>query len=115
MVRGAPCGGQARAPTRYRNGTLRALGRTDGAPFDPWLRTHWRAGGELLGVCPASMEIAADVASWEAWTGLRFPESGPYVVPDALVPLEIDRERDLGRYVEPNVWLRHRCGANLPT
>ena len=89
--------------------------RCDGAPFDPWLRTHWRAGGELLGVCPASMEIAADVASWEAWTGLRFPESGPYVVPDALVPVEIDRERDLGRYVEPNVWLRHRCGANLPT
>ena len=89
--------------------------RSDGAPFDPWLRTHWRAGGELLGVCPASMEIAADVASWEAWTGLRFPESGPYVVPDALVPVEIDRERDLGRYVEPNVWLRHRCGANLPT
>jgi hypothetical protein len=37
------------------------------------------------------------------------------VVPDALVPVEIDRERDLGRYVEPNVWLRHRCGANLPT
>jgi GNAT superfamily N-acetyltransferase len=89
--------------------------RSDGAPFDPWLRTHWRAGGELLGVCPASMEIAADVASWEAWTGLRFPESGPYVVPDALVPVEIDRERDLGRYVEPNVWLRHMCGSNLPT
>ena len=69
----------------------------------PALRTHWRAGGELLGVCPASMEIAADVASWEAWTGLRFPESGPYVVPDALVPVEIDRERDLGRYLEPSM------------
>jgi hypothetical protein len=27
----------------------------------------------------------------------------------------IDRERDLGRYVEPNVWLRHRCGVDLPT
>ena len=49
--------------------------RSDGAPFDPWLRIHWRAGGELLGVCPASMEIAADVASWEAWTGLRFPRA----------------------------------------
>jgi GNAT superfamily N-acetyltransferase len=87
----------------------------DGAPFDPWLRTHWRLGGELLGVCPASMEITAGVATWEDWTGLRFPESGSYVVPGALVPLAIDRERDLGRYLEPNVWLRHRCAAHLPT
>jgi GNAT superfamily N-acetyltransferase len=85
-----------------------------GAPFDPWLRTHWRLGGEVLGVCPASMEITAAVASWEAWTGLAFPETGPYVVPGALVPVAIDRERDLGRYLEPNVWVRHRCGADLP-
>ena len=95
---------------RYARWTL-----PDGAPFDPWLRTHWRLGGELLQVCPASMEITADVAAWEAWTGLRFPDSGPYVVPDALVPLAIDRERDLGRYLEPNVWMRHRCGPDLPT
>jgi GNAT superfamily N-acetyltransferase len=89
--------------------------RPDGAPFDPWLRTHWRLGGEVLGVCPASMEITAEVATWEAWTGLTFPETGPYVVPGALVPVAIDRERDLGRYLEPNVWLRHRCAGNLPT
>ena len=89
--------------------------RPDGAPFDPWLRTHWRLGGEVLGVCPASMEITAEVATWEAWTGLAFPETGTYVVPGALVPVAIDRERDLGRYLEPNVWLRHRCAGNLPT
>jgi GNAT superfamily N-acetyltransferase len=89
--------------------------RADGTPFDPWLRTHWRLGGEVLGVCPASMEITAEVAAWEAWTGLAFPETGPYVVPGALVPVAIDRERDRGRYLEPNVWVRHRCGANLPT
>jgi GNAT superfamily N-acetyltransferase len=89
--------------------------RADGSPFDPWLRTHWRLGGEVLEVCPASMEIAAGVAAWEAWTELAFPETGAYVVPGALVPVAIDRERDLGRYVEPNVWLRHRCWGNLPT
>jgi GNAT superfamily N-acetyltransferase len=89
--------------------------RLDGAPFDPWLRTHWRLGGEVVGVCPASMEITAPVADWEAWTGMAFPESGPYVVPGALVPVAIDREQDLGRYVEPNVWVRHRSGAGLPT
>jgi hypothetical protein len=38
---------------------------------------------------------------------MAFPESGDYIVPGALVPVQIDRERDLGHYVEPNVWMRH--------
>jgi GNAT superfamily N-acetyltransferase len=92
----------------------------DGAPFDPWLRTHWRLGAKVLGVCPRSTVVEASVGTWEAWTGMRFPETGPYVVPRALVPVRVDRERDLGRYVEPNVWVRHplrrpvRYGSNLP-
>jgi hypothetical protein len=81
--------------------------RPDGAPFDPWLRTHWRLGGRQLKVCVASMVIVGDVASWEAWTQLRFPQTGRYVVPGALVPVQVDRERDVGRYVEPNVWVQH--------
>ena len=39
--------------------------------------------------------------------GLAFPESGAYVVPGALVPVEIDRERDEGVYVKPNIWMVH--------
>jgi hypothetical protein len=35
------------------------------------------------------------------------PESGEYVIPEGLAVLTIDRERDLGIYVEPNVWLQH--------
>jgi len=85
--------------------------RADGTPFDPWLRAHWRLGAELLDVCPASMRITGKVADWEAWTGMRFPESGSYVVPDALVPVDIDTGRDLGTYVEPNVWVRHQPQA----
>ena len=84
----------------------------DGAPFDFWLRTHWRLGATMLGVCPSSMVVTADVATWEGWTGMRFPETGPYVVPEALVPVEIDRERDVGRYVEPNVWVQHPIGPS---
>jgi hypothetical protein len=38
---------------------------------------------------------------------MALPESGTYVVPGALVPIEIDRERDEGVYVEPNVWMVH--------
>jgi hypothetical protein len=47
------------------------------------------------------------VADWESWTGIEFPETGIYVVAEALVPVEVDREKDLGTYVEPNVWMRH--------
>jgi hypothetical protein len=83
----------------------------DGRPFDPWLRVHVRLGGEILGICPESMVVTGSVAEWEEWTELAFPDSGPYIVPGALVPVEIDRDRDEGRYVEPNVWVRHRLTA----
>ena len=82
--------------------------RDDGKLMDAWLRTHEQAGAELIRVAPRSMRISGSVADWESWTGLRFPDSGSYVVPGALVPVEIDRERDVGVYVEPNVWMHHR-------
>lgn len=81
--------------------------RADGALFDPWLRTHERAGAVGAGVAPSSMTVQGTVADWEGWTGLPMPESGSYVVPGALVPVEIDRERDEGLYVEPNFWMVH--------
>ncbi len=81
--------------------------RPDGSPFDPWIRTHWRLGAEVLVVAPRSMVIPGSVAEWEAWAGMAFPESGSYVVPGALQPITVDRERDLGRYEEPNVWMCH--------
>lgn len=82
--------------------------RDDGKLMDAWLRTHEQAGAELIRVAPRSMHISGSVGDWEGWTGLRFPDSGAYVVPGALVPVEIDRERDEGVYVEPNVWMHHR-------
>ena len=81
--------------------------RPDGLFLDPWLRVHERAGAKLLKVAPRSMEIAAPVAEWESWTGLTFPESGDYVIRDALNPITIDRDADLGVYIEPNVWMHH--------
>ena len=82
--------------------------RDDGELLDPWLRVHESAGAKLIRIAPSSMRISATVAEWEDWTKLVFPESGSYIVPGALVPVEIDRERDLGVYVEPNVWMHHR-------
>jgi GNAT superfamily N-acetyltransferase len=81
--------------------------RQDGLPFDPWLRLHERLGGRMLAACPESVRITATVGEWESWTGMAFPESGDYVVPGALATVRIDRERDIGEHVEPNVWVRH--------
>ena len=79
----------------------------DGLPLDPWIRVHARMGAAILTVAPRTIVIEGTVADWERWTDLRFPDSGPYVVPGALQPLVIDREQDLGRYEDPNVWMRH--------
>jgi len=82
--------------------------KPDGTHFDPWLRTHERFGGEILKVAPRSMVIPGTVAQWEEWAQMSFPESGTYVVPGALVPIEVDVESDRALYVEPNVWMHHR-------
>jgi len=81
--------------------------RPDGTHFDPWLRTHERLGAEIAKVAPRSTSSPGSVAEWEEWAQMRFPETGAYVVPGALVPVEIDRELDEGVYLEPNVWMVH--------
>jgi len=85
--------------------------RPDGAPFDPWLRVHHRLGARVVSVAARSMVVDGRVKDWEAWTGLRFPASGDYVVPGALTTVRIDRRRDRGRYVAPNVWMLHPVSA----
>ena len=81
--------------------------REDGAPFDPWIRVHWRLGAKILDVMAQSLVIVGAVREWEEWTGMTFPESGRYIVPGALQPVLIDRQRDEGRYEDPNVWMHH--------
>lgn len=81
--------------------------RGDGLPFDPWIRVHVRAGGRIAHVSPRSMVITGTIAEWEDWAGMAFPESGPYVVPGALMPVEIDHPADIGTYHDPNVWIVH--------
>ena len=80
----------------------------DGSAFDPWLRVHLHLGGRILMVAPESMVVEGTVEQWAVWTGGTFPATGAYVVPGGLAPVHIDLEHDLGRYVEPNVWVEHR-------
>jgi len=78
-----------------------------GDPFDPWIRVHIKAGGRITSVCSESMTIQGKVNEWEDWTGLSFQSSGLYIVKEALSPVCIDLEEDLGEYIEPNVWMIH--------
>jgi hypothetical protein len=82
--------------------------RDDGEPFDPWIRLHVRLGGRIARPSPASMRITGTVVDWESWTGMTFPETGEYVVPGAAAMVQVDREADLGTYLDPNVWIVHR-------
>ncbi|GIJ43723.1 hypothetical protein Val02_06090 [Virgisporangium aliadipatigenens] len=81
--------------------------RSDGLSIDPWIRTHQRMGARVLGTAPRSMVIEGTVAEWESWTGMIFPVTREYVVPDALNLVRIDRELDRGTYVEENLWVQH--------
>lgn len=81
--------------------------RTDGAPFDPWLRVHWRLGAEQLLVAPCTLTVSGTVSEWEEWTIMEYPDSGQYIVDGALQPVTIDREHDEGIYEDPNIWMRH--------
>jgi len=53
------------------------------------------------------MTIRGTRAEWESWTGLKFPQSGEYYIPGALIRLKMSIEKDEGIYIEPNVWMAH--------
>ena len=78
-----------------------------GLTFDAWLRVHVRAGARVIKVCHESKTIRGTPAEWEQWTGMKFPQSGGYVIPGALNPILINVEKNEGVYVEPNVWIVH--------
>jgi GNAT superfamily N-acetyltransferase len=85
----------------------------EGLPFDAWLRVHVRAGARIIKVCHESKTIRGTRSEWEAWTGLKFPQSGEYIIPGALNPIEISVETDEGLYLEPNVWIVHEVESSI--
>jgi hypothetical protein len=38
--------------------------RADGLPADAWIRTHIRAGAEVVKIAPRSMVVAGTIAEW---------------------------------------------------
>ncbi|MBD2813244.1 transferase [Xenorhabdus sp. Flor] len=78
-----------------------------GEPFDPWVRTHWRLGAKIIKPALRSMNIYGTVEKWQEWTGMKFPQSGEYIIPGGLVPLVVDTEKQTAHYIEPNLWMFH--------
>jgi hypothetical protein len=108
------------APIRPTHKTLYPLARIesyvgwvrrDGQAVDPWQRVHVRLGATPAGIVPRWLTVTATPSDWTTWTGLVFPDTGRYVVPGALVPLDIDLERNVGTYVEPHLWMHYRLVA----
>lgn len=88
---------------RYLNWT-----QENGEKFDPWLRMQERSGAKFTEIAYDSTVITASVTDWEAWTEMKFPESGEYVIDGGHVPLVINCENDIGRYAEPHVWYTYK-------
>lgn len=76
-------------------------------PYDSWLRVHYKLGAQFIKPCHQAMIIEGTVDEWEEWTDMLLLQSGKYTIPGALEPVEIDIDKNLGRYVEPNVWMVH--------
>ncbi len=87
--------------------------RSDGTPFDSWLRVHIRLGGRRARICHSAMTIAGSLGEWRVWTGLPFDTSGTVHVEGALNPVHVSVENDYAVYVEPNVWIVHRTGRGM--
>lgn len=79
--------------------------------MDAWLRTHVRAGGEVVKIAHYSTTITGTLAEWSRWTEMVFDRSGGAEVKGALVPMLVSVEQNYGVYVEPNVWVRHPAGS----
>ncbi len=82
----------------------------EGLPFDAWLRVHARMGARIIKPCHQAMTIRGTRLEWGSWTEMKFPQSGQYVIPGALNPMEMNIEKDEGIYIEPNVWMVHEVG-----
>ena len=75
--------------------------------YDFWIRTHLKYGAEILNVCSTSLEVRATVSKWREWTSLPLNASGRHHVPEGLVLMNLDLDRNLGIYLEPNIWMQY--------
>ena len=80
----------------------------DGMPLDPELRLHREMGALVLGTMPDAVTIDGEIAEWEDWTGMRFTQSGEYIVDGAQKPVIIDKTNNRGYYTDARIWMVHK-------
>jgi len=79
----------------------------NGKIFDPWIRTHVNAGARIVKVCERSMLIDGSIADWEKWTDEKITQSSKKIISRLLSPVDFSIEKDIGIYVEPNIWIAY--------
>ena len=72
----------------------------DGWSVDPWLRTHERMGGQVMGISRRAMRMKAPWRQWQHWLGPS-PETHA-----SLVGV-LQHVGEMGVYSEDNVWMQH--------
>ena len=75
--------------------------------YDPWIMLHLRQGAQLLNICKESMAITASIKWWEQHLKCSLKGLNRLNIAQGLVPLEIDQNRFLAIYTEPNVWMKY--------
>lgn len=76
-----------------------------GLPRDPWVRTHVRIGGQIVGPCAKAMRMTGTIQEWSEWLDTPLPATGSITHPQLLAPLQIADGSAL--YTEPNLWVIH--------
>ena len=84
--------------------------RSDGSPFDPWIRVHTLLGAASARSSPVRCTSPAPSRSGSRGRRCGSPRPATLSSRPGLATVHIDRERDLGEYWEPNVWLIHGPG-----
>ncbi len=72
----------------------------EGLSVDPWLRTHQRIGGRVMGVSARAMQMKAPWRQWEQWLGASPSKHNSLVG-------TLTQQGEMGLYSEANVWVQH--------
>jgi hypothetical protein len=74
---------------------------------DPWITLHMELGAELVNICEKSVEITGSIKWWEHLLNKSLQDKQTAIIPDGLVPLDIDHKKSSATYREPNIWLAY--------
>lgn len=79
--------------------------RKSGQLVDHWLRTHVKAGGQIIRICHKSMQVRQ---AWDFWQQhASNTDSEQLLIAGLLNPVLREAGQATGIYIEPNVWVAY--------